>query len=342
MATVLYICGMKILVIRFSSIGDIVLTTPVLRCIKLQLPHAIIHYAVKAAYSDIVAYNPYVTKVLEHTGNDDAFIAAAKAEQYDLIIDLHHNLRTLKIKKALRVPSHSYNKLNMRKWLLTALRLNVMPSLHIVDRYMHTVSSLGVYNDGLGLNFMVPELYKLKPSDLPTAHLAGYVTIVVGAAHATKALPLQKLVQLCSLVQHPIILLGGKAEYQAGKAIAAQEPYKIYNACGKFSLLESADIIKGSKLVVTPDTGMMHIAAAYQKPIISIWGSTVPALGMTPYYGHYQVKSAIIQAQNVQCQPCSKIGYSSCPKGHFKCMENISMPALAATVHEFLGIKPKV
>jgi heptosyltransferase-2 len=150
--------------------------------------------------------------------------------------------------------------------------------------------------------------------------------VVIGAALATKKMPLHKLKELCAAIDHPIILLGGKEDYEDGKEIAQVDEIKVYNACGKFSLNESADIVKKAKLVITHDTGLMHIAAALQKQVISVWGNTVPAFGMYPYYGKKSnMQYDVVQVEKLWCRPCSKIGYKKCPKGHFKCMEKIDV-----------------
>jgi heptosyltransferase-2 len=201
---------------------------------------------------------------------------------------------------------------------------------------MDTVAHLQVLNDGQGLDYFIPEKDLVQDSDIPTAHLAGYIAVVVGGAHYTKQLPANQLKMLCEKIKHPIMLLGGKDDAVLAAQIAAKDPFKIYNACGKFNLNESADLVRRSKFVITNDTGLMHIAAAFKKPIISIWGNTVPAFGMTPYYGTYIVMNAMIENKNLRCRPCSKIGYNSCPKDHFKCMNNLNMDDIVSTATNFL------
>lgn len=317
----------KFLIIRFSSIGDIVLTTPVIRCLRNRYPDDEIHFLTKHAFKNIVEHNPYINKVHILADNFEAMMQELATEEYDYIIDLHHNLRTLRIKKYLKnVKSFSFNKLNVEKFIFTNLKINILPKKHIVDRNFECISSLGVENDGMGLNYFIPAFDQVKESDLPTSHMHGYIAVVIGAALATKKLPLHKLKELCAAIDHPIILLGGKEDHEDGKTIAKIDEIKIYNACGKFNLNESADLVKKSKLVITHDTGLMHIAAALQKPVISVWGNTVPAFGMYPYYGkrsnvHYDV----VEINNLWCRPCSKIGYKKCPHGHFKCMEKIAV-----------------
>ena len=328
--------GFKFLIIRFSSIGDIVLTTPVVRCLKKQIPNAEIHYLTKAAFAAVVENNPYIDKIHLLAHSWELLVHELKTEQYDYIIDLHHNLRTLKLKRELQVKSFSFNKLNIRKWMLTSFKWNMMPELHVVDRYMKTVESFNVKNDRLGLDYFINENDEVKQNDIPFSHLSGFISIVIGAAHITKKLPVNKLKELCSQINHPIILLGGKEDAAAGKEISMVDSVKIYNACGKFKLNESADLVKKSKLIITHDTGLMHIAAAYKKPIISIWGNTVPAFGMYPYYGNTVIPNSQFQVSGLKCRPCSKIGYKKCPKGHFKCMNDININEIIKKGKEFL------
>ncbi len=168
----------------------------------------------------------------------------------------------------------------------------------------------------------------------PLPILAGYVGMVIGAALNTKKYPFHHVKKLCELLDHPIVLLGGLEDADEGDRIASSDKIKIYNACGKFGLNESADLVRRAKLVVTNDTGLMHIAAAYKRPVISLWGNTVPEFGMYPYYGSNFLRAQriirtvrlpyeIMEIKNLRCRPCSKIGYDACPLGHFKCMEKI-------------------
>ncbi len=328
----------KFLIIRFSSIGDIVLTTPVIRCLRNKFPEAEIHFLTKHSFRNILDHNPYINKI--HTLGDsfELMLHELEVEEYDYIIDLHHNLRTLRIKRHLKnVKSVSFNKLNVEKFVLTNFKINTLPKKHIVDRNLETVKSLGVVNDGMGLNYFIPKMDEIKKDDIPTSHMHGYIGLVIGAALATKKFPLHKLKELCAAIDHPIILLGGKEDYEDGKEVAKIDEIKIYNACGKFNLNESADLVKGAKLVISNDTGLMHIAAALQKPVISLWGNTVPAFGMYPYYGSRSNKQYdVVEINKLWCRPCSKIGYKKCPRGHFKCMENIDVNDIVNLVYNQL------
>jgi ADP-heptose:LPS heptosyltransferase len=322
---------MKFLIIRFSSIGDIVLTTPVVRCLKKQVVTAEVHFLTKQSFSKTVEANPYIDKIHYLEQDLQQVIPQLQREDFDYIIDLHHNLRTAKIKRALQKKSFSFNKLNWQKWLLTAFKINKLPDIHIVDRYLKTLESFGVQNDGAGLDYFIGNEDLVKETDIPTSHLAGYIGLVVGAAHNTKKYPLHKLEAFCTAIKHPVIIMGGPEDAATGRQLSAIDPFKIYNACGKFNLNESADLVRRAKMIITNDTGLMHIAAAFKRPVVSLWGNTVPAFGMYPYYGSRYLNQRsllpydMLQVNNLSCRPCSKIGYAKCPRGHFKCMEQISV-----------------
>jgi heptosyltransferase-2 len=334
---------MKFLIIRFSSIGDIVLTTPVVRCLKIQLPDAEIHYLIKPQFKTIIEHNPYIDKIHVLQNDWNKMIEELKKENFNYIIDLHHNLRTLRVKKALNIPAFSFNKLNIEKFIFVKLKWNVMPDLHIIDRYLRTVEPFGVYNDGDGMDYFVSPNKSVQQKDIPTSHHAGYIAIVIGATFYTKKLPVYKLQELCAKIKHPIILLGGKEERIEGEDISRIDPIKIYNACGKFSLNESVDLVRQSKLVITHDTGLMHVAVALKKPVIAIWGSTTPSFGMGPYYGkNYLAKRPNlydnVQVHKLWCRPCTKIGRHKCPQGHFKCMKSISINEIVQDVNKRLKL----
>lgn len=322
----------KFLLIRFSSIGDIVLTTPVIRCLKKQVPDAEVHFLVKNSFRSVVENNPYIDKLQVLAHSWELMIEELKTEQYDYIIDLQHNSKSLRVKNALKKKSFSFYKLNIQKYIYTVFKINRLPDTHIVDRYLQTVKTFNVVNDGAGLDYFIAANEETGKGDIPTSHSAGYIACVIGAAHGTKRWPVHKWKEFCSIIEHPIILLGGSEDQANGNEIASVDLQKVYNACGKFKLNESADLVRNAKLVISNDTGLMHIAAAFKKPIISIWGNTVPAFGMYPYYGASPPNDFRLETANLWCRPCSKIGYNKCPLGHFNCMEKISTQELLEKV----------
>ena len=222
------------------------------------------------------------------------------------------------------VPSKSYHKLNFQKWLLTTFKINRLPKQHIVDRYLETVSHLGVKNDCAGLDFFISSSLQLPANFILPKK---YVALVIGGQHATKLLPLHKLQEVCQRITDPIVLVGGPEDEPRGAVIAKTHSH-VLNSCGLLTIQQSAYVLQHSERVITHDTGMMHIAAALQKKIVSIWGNTVPEFGMYPYVANDQYQ--ILEVKNLSCRPCSKIGYKKCPKGHFKCMNEMDLSLLSS------------
>jgi ADP-heptose:LPS heptosyltransferase len=318
----------KVLIVRFSSIGDIVLTTPVVRCLKQQTDFEV-HFLTKRSFAATLKGNPYIDKLWTIDKDINELSDTLLTEAFAQVIDLHGNLRTRELKTRLffnatlhlrpRPPSRTFPKLNFQKILLTRFGINRMPDVHIVDRYLETVRHLGVTNDGKGLDYFIsPEdEVDLQAENLPEK----YTAFVIGAAHATKRLTPPQMIEFCRNAKQPVVLLGGPAEAETGAQIA-QGLGHVHNACGRFNLGGSADLVRKAALVVTHDTGLMHVAAAFRKPIISVWGNTVPDLGMYPYLpGQEELeKSRRREVAGLSCRPCSKIGHQECPQGHFRCI----------------------
>lgn len=288
-----------------------------------------------------MAYNPHIDVLHELQDNITHSISQLQEEQFDFVIDLQKNFKSKKIRAKLNQPFFTFPKLNILKWLYVNLKWNLLPDKSIVDRYFLALRQLQVNNDGKGLEFYIPDEKKTKLEDIPMGHYAGFVACVIGGSFFTKRYPVEKWQAFCRLSPYPIVLLGGSEDQEQGDEIQKSNPGKVYNACGKFNLLESADLVQRSKVVVSNDTGLMHIAAAFQKKIVSLWGNTTPEMGMFPYFGHHNLrkypsnKSFAMETKPLSCRPCSKIGFPQCPKGHFKCMKNIEENLILAQVEQF-------
>jgi heptosyltransferase-2 len=325
----------KFLIIRLSSIGDIVLTTPVIRCLKQQVDGCEIHFLVKEQYAVLVATNPYIDKIHIYSNKNETAKDLA-LEFFDHIIDLHNNLRTRQIKTKLKVPDFTVNKLNWQKFLLTNFKINKLPHQHIVDRYLETVKVFDVKNDEQGLDYFPSPEAESELNTYTKNIVTPYICLAIGGQHFTKKMPTEMLALLCSSIHYPIVLLGGKEDSSSGEIISQKNENKqIYNLCGKISLDASALMIRDSKLVITHDTGLMHIAAAYKKIVFSIWGNTVPDFGMVPY--QTSLKSTIFEVNNLKCRPCSKIGFEKCPKKHFNCMMHQDIGAIATEANKLVS-----
>jgi ADP-heptose:LPS heptosyltransferase len=316
---------MKILIIRFSSIGDIVLTTPVIRCLKQQLPDVEIHYLTKEIYRPLLEANPYINKIITIQKSVNEVVQFLKFENYTYIIDLHKNLRTFILLVKLGRKAHAFNKLNIKKWLVVRLKINLLPKLHIVDRYLKTVDFLGISNDFAGLDYFIPQEVESILSSLPEPFRSGFVAIITGAKQITKQIPAERILSLCQEIDKPIVLIGGKEDFDKGDWVVKECPNKkVMNACGKFNLNESAYLLKQASIVITADTGMMHISAALKKEIVSVWGNTIPEFGMSPYFPKgLEDLSHVVELRGLPCRPCTKLGFDHCPRGHFLCMRGI-------------------
>ena len=316
----------RFLIIRFSSIGDIVLTSPVVRMLHNQVEGAEIHYLTKKQFLPVLKGNPYIHKIHLFNGkNMPGLIDELKFLHFDYIIDLHHNLRSLKIKNRLSVMAFSFKKLNIEKYLLVHFKINRLPDVHIVDRYLETVKVFDIQNDNKGLDYFIPVEDEFQLNRLPVSFHEGYIAFAIGGGHHTKKLPFEKLVSLCTKTDQALVLLGGPEDKETGgrivdEVLSTRPSNKIVSLCGVCSLNESASLVKQARLVISHDTGLMHIAASFQKKILSIWGNTIPEFGMHPYLA--DPASFISEVNNLKCRPCSKIGFSSCPKKHFNCMQN--------------------
>jgi len=326
---------MKFLFLRFSSIGDIVLTTPVIRCLKLQYEGAEIHYLIKKQYKDVLIHNPYIDRLWFLNDNVSELISELKEAKIDVVIDLHKNLRSLNIKRRLNLKSFSFNKINVEKWLLVNAKINRLPKVHIVDRYMDTLQSFNIVNDNAGLDYFLGKDDAILPDEVKNAIPKKYICLVIGAQHSTKKMPPELLAKLCSLISFPIIILGGPTDRESSqKIISLTENVEVLDLCGKISLNQSAYLVKNSELVISHDTGLMHIAAAFKKKVLSIWGNTVPELGMYPYLAHKD--SVKFEVKNLSCRPCSKIGFDKCPKKHFKCMIDQDIEGMAGLANSLM------
>jgi len=329
--------GPKVLVIRFSSIGDIVLTTPVYRGLKLQI-EAEVHLLTKKSFAMTVKHSPYIDKVHMIEKDIGEVSEVLLAEKYDYVVDLHNNLRSLRTKKLLKVPSASFHKLNVQKWLLTNFKLDRMgEDPHIVYRYMETTKSLGVTYDGEGMDFFIADEDIVDVDRFSDGVLKSgeYVSIAIGASMPTKAFEQEQIVQLVQMIDRPIALLGGPMEQDQAAKLAGDMD-GVVSFAGKTSLQGSASVLKQSRVLIAPDTGLMHMGAALNHPVISIWGNTVPRFGMTPFYrDDTETEWHIVEVEGLNCRPCSKIGYKNCPKGHFQCIRKLDIKRVSMLANKF-------
>lgn len=313
---------MKVLIIRFSSIGDVILTSPIVRCVKKQ-KKAEVHYLTKKSMATLLENNPYIDRVHLFKDNKAELKSLLKKEGFDLIIDLHNNLRSRSFMSGLKGEKYSFYKANVEKWMKVNLKLDALPSEHLVDRYFKGILSTGIKNDGMGLDCFISDKAQLEAIK-QTKTLGNYVVLSLGATYFTKRIPLDKW---SSWIQDnneiPFVLVGGNDVKEISDALENKFAHRVLNLCGKISLQCTAAIIKNASSLITGDTGTMHMGAAFRIPMINIWGSTIRDFGMFPYYGMKEKMNIDLEVSGLSCRPCSKLGYGSCPKKHFKCMLDI-------------------
>lgn len=325
----------RILIVRFSSIGDIVLTFPVVAAIKSLFPDCKIDYVTKKNFKVLLEGCPAIDEVFLLDDSLQALRRKINLAQYDAILDLHNNLRTRLLfgfhwKRIFRFPKN-----NLEKWLLTTFKIFPKQRKHVVERYLSTLSNLisdwpittatHPYSIPTAAQFDIQGRFNLAPKS--------YVAIAIGAQFATKRLPTDMLIDLVKKIDGPVLLLGGKEDQAASNAILdACKGQKVVSAVGLTNIHESAWLVKNARALVTHDTGLMHIGASFDVPLHIIWGNTIRDFGMYPYRLE-QEEVFQYEVTGLSCRPCSKIGHQSCPKGHFSCMRKHDLTKIALAVN---------
>lgn len=309
----------KILCIRFSSIGDILLTTPIVRVLKAQFPHAEIHIATKASFAHLWAGNPHVDQVHGYDGNLWKFASELRQEGFDGVYDLHKNLRSHMLCLLLGKFPNQINKYTAARKAFVRTKVNTLPG-HLVDR---NFASLGLDPDGQGLDYFISDSAHVKLSDYGIK--SPFVLFAIGAAHQTKVLSYPKMIELVDSISKQIVFIGDDWDEKIGYRLATLFPSKVINLCTKTSIAQSASLIQQASMVITHDSSMLHVAAALKHPnLFTIWGSTHPGLGFTPYLTSFTV----IENTNLACRPCSIQGSNVCPLGHFNCMNSLDLSVI--------------
>lgn len=314
---------MKILVIRLSSIGDVVLTTPLLRCLKSQLPQCELHLITKKVNGELLQGNNYIDRLIEYDGSKSQE-NRLRLEKYDYVVDLHNNHRSRRLRRHLHVWSLVYRKENFGKFMLVLTKWDVMSGRHVVDRYFDAVKPLGVTNDGFGLELPI---FSLEHSRIQTLQQP-YIVIACGAQHETKRIPPEKIAYLANGIKGTVVLVGDDNDRERMDKVTLTD--NVLNFCGMTTLQESAAIISRASVVVTSDSAMMHVAAAYHRRVIALWGCTTPRFG----FWAYGTEHLDVIPQGLRCWPCRRMGSERCPKGHFSCMMNHDYESIIKTIDD--------
>jgi lipopolysaccharide heptosyltransferase II len=315
----------KILVIRLSSLGDVLLTTPVLRALKQKFRMSEIHFLVKPQFADAVRYNPNILKIHEYEPEIKSILGK---ERFDLIIDLQNNFRSRDVRRGLKSEIRKFSKPTLKKWLLVNTKINLLKDLKTIPlRYSETIENLQL--DSNGLDLFLPDNLE---SELENEKK--YIGICPGAQHFTKRWPKEYFIKLGNILienNYGVVLFGGKSDKEICSDISAGIDNCI-NLQNENELFKIAASIKKCKLIISNDTGLMHVASAMNVPVISIFGSSVKEFGFVPY----NVKSKVLENNSINCRPCSHIGKSECPKKYFKCMKEIEPEYVFDQIKNFI------
>lgn len=310
--------------------GDVVLTTPLVRCIHTKFPDTAIDFVVDKNFSDIIKYNPHINNVIEYDKNSAISNENIK-EKLDndyTLIDLQNNRRSKLFRNGLGKVIGKFDKYRLKKLCLVYLKKDYFNGITIPERYINTASLIDITNDDKGLEVWLPEENNSKiysPANKIDSNILDKITIVPSATHYTKRWLPDYFVQLINMIYDKyganFHLIGNNNDKETCQYIISnlRNEINIVDYSGKTSILDATQIIDKSDLVITNDTGLMHISAARQVPVVAIYGSTLPGLGFIPY----RVKNTICDVE-LKCRPCSHIGKKRCPLKHFNCMKLLS------------------
>ena len=332
----------KILIIRLGAIGDILLATPLIRCLRTAYPDARIEFLVKERFAELLEHNPYLSKTLKFDeagglGEIARWRRRVGAERYDVILDLHSNIRSVLMTAFLmRQRVSRIDKGLLRRFAYVHLRWKTLPERSSVTaRYFEAANGLGLLDDGGGLDLFVSEEKGYRPR-IPVVKDEPLVALVPGAGYFTKRWPEEHWVALGNLLSDrfgaSLALVGGEEDVEVCRAISSRLNGAVVNLAGKTRLLESAAVLQGADLVITNDCGPMHMAVALKKKVVAIFGGTTEALGFFPY----GTAHVVVENHSLPCRPCSHIGRDSCPLSHFRCMREIT-PGEVARAAEVLA-----
>lgn len=341
---------LKILIIRFSSLGDVVLSNPLIQALRDQFPDARIDFLVRREYEELVKYHPALHRVRAfEAGSGFSGLLHLRREirtaQYDIILDIHRSLRSSvllaggRLRQKLRrlikgAPGtriYRIKKDQLLRFLLVHFKINLYRKKYgriipVWEKYLRTAAPLGLSAAYPPLRLYYPEETDARVTEhLSRKNIVGpFIVVAPGARHFTKRWPAEYYARLIKQIHGafnmPAVLVGGEEDLPVIREIQDRAgDIPIYSVAGELSILQTAELIRRARLMICNDSGLMHIAAAQQTPLIAIFGSTTEELGFFPY----SATATVIENKGLSCRPCSHIGRESCPKGHFKCMKEI-------------------
>ncbi|WP_420317966.1 glycosyltransferase family 9 protein [Ekhidna sp.] len=325
---------MKILLIQSDSLVHSLMITPIIRSLKTELDSEI-HLLTYSRRELLFKENPYIDKILSFE-ESDGLKKELKKNHFDYVLDYQNSLKTKIFRYGIGKETFAFKNEKIKQWLYCKTKINLLSKKHLVDQYFELLDPLNIKSDNLGYDFKIPDKDEVEREWLPDTHQSEFALVAINADFFTRKLPANRLIELCDRINKPIVLLGNECDLDVANEIeeffkrgtqAEEEEIEglnknaiIFNACGKFNFNQSASLIKQASWVFTHDNEWMHIAAALKKKVYTIWGNTTPLFGQYPYKNQFTV----FENNKINCRPCSPNGYSNCPKGHFKCMNDVT------------------
>lgn len=317
--------------------GDVLLTTPLLRALRGRYPRAWITYLTRQAFLPLVEHNPRVNEAigLAPGGRLRPLAAALRERGFTHGLDLHGSLRSLALRRLVPIRWRGYPKRRAARAVLIRAKRDVYRDRrHVAERYFDAARDLAVTPDELGLECFIPRATLDKARQfLAATGLGGersLVAVAPGAAHATKRWPLrhwQHLVGRLTAAGADVVVVGGADEVPLGDEVAAAGGDRAASAAGRFDPAGSGALLKLARCAVSGDTGLMHLATAVGTPVVALFGPTVRAFGFFPYRAR-----ATVLERDLPCRPCSAMGGPRCPIGTHACLEEIRPEEVAEAV----------
>jgi lipopolysaccharide heptosyltransferase II len=309
----------SILIIRLSSLGDIVLTFPLVLALREKYPSAQIDFVVKKEYREVLEFCPGISNVFAldtAVGRSglDALRNTFRKNPYSHVLDLHNNFRSRILRRGVGEHLSIINKRTLQRWLLVKFKLNLLKNApDVVGRYFETANALGVVDSGNAPNISIGSSRDPK-----------LVAVAPGARHWNKRWPKENFIEVARKLLadgYKIELYGSADERTLAEEISiALASDRVTNLAGELSIKESTEHLSHASLAITNDSGLMHIANALDMPTISIFGPTIREFGFMPRGEN----AIVVQNDGLSCRPCTAIGREDCPKGHFRCMKEIT------------------
>lgn len=321
----------KVLIVRFSSFGDIIQCSSIVEHLRRRFQDAEIHWVTRNEFKNLVSLNQSVDKVLaidKSTGIRGLIYLALKLrrENYTHVYDAHHNLRSGILRLVLMLKFNSPNlivrsKDRLKRILLFYFRINLFPKpFRGIDSYLSPLKKWDIAFTTMA----IPVRWKFQELNCDFVNKK-FISFVPSAAWEMKRWPIDHWKKLVTLLPNVnIVLLGGKEDVFC-EDISEIDPSRVINLAGKLSLIESCDIINKSQLVISADTGLLHVADVLGISAISLMGPT--AFGFTA-----SSKIKTLETE-LACRPCSKDGRGKCSQDIYqKCMVDITPEKVAREI----------